>query len=93
MQRITEDPLAKCRECGSSEFKRLISATAFVLKGSGWYKTDYSSSKSTASASTQDAAKTTENKSEDSAKAENTPAKKESNTETKPVVTTPTKTE
>jgi len=40
MQRITEDPLITCETCGGP-IKRLISNTSFVLKGTGWYVTDY----------------------------------------------------
>ena len=40
MQRITEDPLKKCPTC-SSKVTKLISQSAFHLKGSGWYMTDY----------------------------------------------------
>ncbi len=40
-QRISEEPIRICPHCGSGKFKRIISATSFVLKGSGWYKTDY----------------------------------------------------
>lgn len=40
-QRITEQPIKVCPKCNSSRFKRLISVTNFILKGSGWYKTDY----------------------------------------------------
>ena len=39
-QRITEDPLKKCPSCGYKVTK-LISQSAFHLKGSGWYATDY----------------------------------------------------
>ncbi len=39
-QRITEDPLEKCPSCGRKVTK-LISHSAFHLKGSGWYATDY----------------------------------------------------
>ncbi|MCL4475828.1 MAG: zinc ribbon domain-containing protein [Nitrospirae bacterium] len=42
MQRYTDAPLTKCPECGG-EMKKLISNTSFVLKGAGWYKTDYAS--------------------------------------------------
>lgn len=42
MQKITDDPLTKCNSCGG-ELKRLITNTSFVLKGSGWYITDYPS--------------------------------------------------
>ncbi|MGE0683778.1 MAG: FmdB family zinc ribbon protein [Candidatus Binatia bacterium] len=40
-QRITEEPLKKCPTCGTKVTK-LISSSAFHLKGSGWYMTDYS---------------------------------------------------
>lgn len=39
-QRITEEPLKKCPTCGAKVAK-LISPSAFHLKGSGWYMTDY----------------------------------------------------
>lgn len=41
-QKITDDPLTDCRSCGG-KLKRLITNTSFVLKGSGWYVTDYPS--------------------------------------------------
>lgn len=44
-QRITENPVKKCPECGGMKAKRLISQTAFLLKGTGWYNDLYSSSK------------------------------------------------
>ena len=42
MQKITEEPLSECNSCGG-ELKKLITNTSFVLKGSGWYVTDYPS--------------------------------------------------
>lgn len=39
-QRITEDPLKRCPTC-RSKVRKLISASSFQLKGSGWYVTDY----------------------------------------------------
>jgi len=39
-QRITEGPLTTCPTC-EGDVHRLISLTSFVLKGSGWYATDY----------------------------------------------------
>ncbi len=41
-QRMTEPPLIKCESCGGKLIK-LITNTSFVLKGSGWYVTDYPS--------------------------------------------------
>ena len=40
-QRITEDPLKDCPSCNKPQLERLISATAFLLKGGGWYKDGY----------------------------------------------------
>jgi putative FmdB family regulatory protein len=42
MQRMTEPILATCEQCGG-HVRRLISQTSFVLKGGGWYVTDYPS--------------------------------------------------
>jgi len=42
MQRITEEPLTSCPTCGGT-LKKMISNTSFVLKGTGWYATDYAS--------------------------------------------------
>jgi len=39
-QKISDKPLKKCPKC-SGKVKKLISASTFVLKGSGWYLTDY----------------------------------------------------
>jgi predicted nucleic acid-binding Zn ribbon protein len=39
---MTEPLLATCEKCGG-HVRRLISQTSFVLKGSGWYVTDYPS--------------------------------------------------
>ena len=41
-QRITEAPLTVCDACGGT-VRRLISAAPFILKGEGWYVTDYPS--------------------------------------------------
>jgi len=41
-QRISEPPLAVCDVCGG-QVRRLLSAAPFILKGEGWYVTDYPS--------------------------------------------------
>lgn len=38
MQKMADAPLTECPECGEPALKKLISAGAFILKGSGWYK-------------------------------------------------------
>ena len=41
-QRISDAPLATCDVCGGS-VRRLLSPAPFILKGGGWYVTDYPS--------------------------------------------------
>ncbi len=41
LQRMSDEALKDCPDCGKSSLKRLISAAAFRLKGSGWYETDF----------------------------------------------------
>src|SRR5258706_9727082 len=41
-QRITEPALVTCDVCGGP-IHRLLSAAPFILKGEGWYVTDYPS--------------------------------------------------
>lgn len=43
LQKMSDDPVTVCPVCKEPAVKRLISAAAFHLKGSGWYKTDYGS--------------------------------------------------
>jgi len=42
-QRMTDDPLSTCPDCGG-EVKKLISMSSFHLKGGGWYADGYSGS-------------------------------------------------
>jgi putative FmdB family regulatory protein len=41
LQKISEDPLKTCPECGGDGLRKLVSAAAFKLKGTGWYETDF----------------------------------------------------
>lgn len=41
LQKISDDKLRDCPECGEPELKRLLSAPRFRLKGKGWYETDF----------------------------------------------------
>ncbi len=47
LQRMSEDPLKDCPECGQSALTKLVSAASFKLKGTGWYETDFKGSKKT----------------------------------------------
>jgi predicted nucleic acid-binding Zn ribbon protein len=96
MQRITEAPLKKCPNC-KSKVERMMSRSSFVLKGTGWYATDYankgkdhtpasedgvSSSNGNAKGESQREAKT-ESKSEAKASTESKPSSSEKTTSAK----------
>lgn len=45
LQKIADEPLVDCPECGKPELKRQLSAPRFRLKGQGWYETDFKKDK------------------------------------------------
>ena len=69
LQKISDQPLTDCPACEQSGLKKLVSAVAFRLSGSGWYETDFKDEKSRRNLAKQDdkagesdSAKTTEGK-------------------------------
>ncbi len=45
LQKMNDDLLKFCPECGEPQLKKLLSAPNFSLKGGGWYETDFKSDK------------------------------------------------
>jgi putative FmdB family regulatory protein len=101
LQRFSDDPLKIHEACGG-EVEKLISQSAFQLKGSGWYATDYAkkslvtpAAKSDGKQETGSSESKSEGKSESSSEAKSdskseskTESKTETKTESKPAVTT-----
>ena len=44
LQKISDAPLAHCPVCNAAALKKLVSAAAFRLRGTGWYETDFKNS-------------------------------------------------
>jgi putative FmdB family regulatory protein len=44
LQKVSEPPITLCPSCGKPNFRKLVSAVGFQLKGSGWYATDFKNS-------------------------------------------------
>jgi putative FmdB family regulatory protein len=44
IQKFSDDPLTECPNCKKQALKKMLSASAFHLKGSGWYQTDFKNS-------------------------------------------------
>lgn len=61
LQKVSDEPASDCPNCSKPDVRKLVSATTFRLKGSGWYETDFKDNKSkTAKDKTTTIAKTTE---------------------------------
>jgi putative FmdB family regulatory protein len=41
LQKMSDDPLVDCPDCGEAALQKQLSAPKFRLKGSGWYETDF----------------------------------------------------
>ena len=41
LQKISDEPLTVCPQCGQARFNKQVTAAGFQLKGSGWYVTDF----------------------------------------------------
>jgi putative FmdB family regulatory protein len=50
LQKVNDPPPARCDECGSRKLAKLVSRSAFQLKGGGWYSDLYASKKKVAPA-------------------------------------------
>lgn len=41
IQKISDDPLTTCPDCGKETLEKCVTAPSFRLGGSGWYETDF----------------------------------------------------
>jgi putative FmdB family regulatory protein len=105
LQRFSDDPVKIHEACGGA-VEKLISHSAFQLKGSGWYQTDYAKSSAPAPVAKSDGkqesgspeSKPAEGKTETAASSKNdsksdskNESKSETKTESKPAVSTTSK--
>ncbi len=63
LQKISDEPAKTCPECGIDSLRKLVSAAAFKLKGTGWYETDFKDKKPKKEGSTNTPCKNKESKS------------------------------
>jgi putative FmdB family regulatory protein len=45
LQKMSDEPLVHCPDCGEPSLQKELSAPKFRLKGSGWYETDFKTDK------------------------------------------------
>lgn len=65
IQKMSDDPLAECQECGAPA-ERVLHPVAIHFKGSGFHNTDYAKKKTGANGSSSEGSKDNESKSSDS---------------------------
>ncbi|HET9135414.1 MAG TPA: FmdB family zinc ribbon protein [Candidatus Kapabacteria bacterium] len=74
-QRISEDAITTCPNCGMETFQRVVTGGAGVLyKGEGWYVTDYSKKSSGGKETGSSTTSKSETKSESTSKPSSPPA-------------------
>ncbi len=44
IQKFSDDTLTECPNCEKQALKKMLSASVFHLKGTGWYETDFKNS-------------------------------------------------
>jgi len=45
IHKVSDPPMVECPECGRPALEKLVSASSFRLKGSGWYESDFKTGK------------------------------------------------
>ena len=74
IQKVGARTLRKCEECGG-KLEKLVSRSAFHLKGGGWFDSGYNSSRGGGKPSTPSAESKSSSSSSGSTKSETTPKK------------------
>jgi putative FmdB family regulatory protein len=95
LQRFSDEPLKIHEECGG-QVEKLISQSAFQLKGSGWYATDYAKASAPAPVAKTDGqaeSGSSDGKSSDGKPVTSSEAKSESKSDSKSDSTSETKSE
>ena len=88
LQKMVDDPLIDCPDCGEPALKRQLSAPRFRLKGQGWYETDFKKDNQRNLHGDKDSSKPADkadkkkDSSKDNKKADTKPAAKKANTAT-----------
>jgi len=86
-QRITAAPLTRCEVCGGP-LRRLLSPAPFILKGEGWYVTDYPSAARKKALETEKSADKADKKADKADKKDAASAEKSSTSASKEAPTT-----
>lgn len=92
LQKISEDPLKECPQCGQSSLRKRLTAPAFHLKGTGWYETDFKNAGKDKDTKDKSEKAGSEGKKEDKKSEKSEGAKtSDTKTETKPTASKPAK--
>lgn len=82
-QKMSDPPVRTCPKCKKKKVEKLISQTAFQLKGGGWYSDLYASSKPSGGSTGESSSKSDSGDSKSESKSDSKPAAKESTSKDK----------
>ena len=85
IQRMTDEPLRSCEECGAPA-SRLLSAPAIHFKGSGFHNTDYGTKRSGGNGGSEGSPESSSGSSSSDSKSDS--GKSESKSDSKPAAST-----
>jgi len=83
IQKVSDPPLKRCRECKGS-LQKIVSAAGLQFKGSGWYITDYAKKNGQPTTPQKEEKKAESGSASESASPSESSAKKDSTVEKKP---------
>ncbi len=84
LQKLSDVPLSQCPSCGVASFMKQVTSAGFLLKGSGWYATDFKGGNNVAPAAGEDKSATSGEPKTDGNKDAKSEPKSEPKVETKP---------
>lgn len=83
IQNFSDAPLKQCPECDHASLRKLISAAAFRLKGTGWYATDFKNNDKKKAGNKKDVAEKSDSSGTRAAKSEGEKSEAASDTKSK----------
>lgn len=87
IQRMTDEPLRECEECGAPA-SRVLTPPAIHFKGSGFHNTDYGTRKGGNGASSEGSSEKSSDSGSKESKSDSASGKSESKSEAKPAAST-----
>ncbi|HWC48102.1 MAG TPA: FmdB family zinc ribbon protein [Solirubrobacterales bacterium] len=87
IQKMTDEPLTKCEECGAPA-SRVLTPPAIHFKGSGFHNTDYGTKRGGGNGSSESSSEKSSDSGSSSSESKSSSGKSDSKSESKPAAST-----